>query len=107
MAFFNVKFFSPLGGEINHSPDVDVIKTVKSFYTEMADLIKNYAELSVNPDPTKTLKIGNNYVNGANVNSSSTSLLLEDRMAKIDQAQSAILDIWNNVRKLEDRLSSM
>jgi len=85
---------------------IDIKTTIRSFWDEMAKLLHDYAELSFNPDPERTLQIGNMYVRGDQVNSPATSLLLEDRLAKIEQAQTALMDIWDRMRKLEDRFNS-
>jgi hypothetical protein len=85
---------------------IDIKATIESFWKEMAKLLHDYAELSFNPDPDKTLQIGNMFVRGDQVNSPAASLVLEDRLNQIENAQTALMDIWDRMRKLEDRLNS-
>ncbi|OGC06484.1 hypothetical protein A2526_03025 [candidate division WOR-1 bacterium RIFOXYD2_FULL_36_8] len=104
---FSVKFVSPSSEEIKHSSDFDVISTSEAFFNEMSYLLKSYADLSLHPDSTKTMNIGNVKVTAAEIDSPAVSLLLQDRLSVLEQANNAILDIWNSVRKLEDKLGTL
>lgn len=86
---------------------IDIKDTIRGFWDEMAKLLHDYAELSFNPDPLKTLQIGTMYVRGDQVNSPAASLILEDRLAQIEQAQSTLLDIFSRQIKLAERADSM
>lgn len=92
--------------DVINTGNLDIQRTIKSFWDEMTTLMKNYAELSFNPDPSKSLQIGNMMVSGDKVTDAATSLLIQDRLDQIQQAQTALLDIWDRMRKLEDRINS-
>jgi hypothetical protein len=99
--------FSPLiSGSFQIETEVDVKNTIKKFWDEMALLMKDYADLSLHPDSGKTLQIGFMQVRGDEVNTPVVSMMLEDRLSKIEQAQTALLDIWSKMTKLEERLNS-
>ena len=108
MANFNVGFTSPLYHDVetNFSKNLDMQKTVKGFFDEMSRLMKDYTELSLNPDSNRTFRVGDTDVAGDNVTNPAVSLLLEARLAQIEQAQSGLLTIYDKMRKLEDQINS-
>ncbi|OGB90896.1 hypothetical protein A2625_07645 [candidate division WOR-1 bacterium RIFCSPHIGHO2_01_FULL_53_15] len=84
----------------------DLKKTMRGFTDELARLMRNYRDLSFDPDPDKTMMIGSTLIRGDQIASPATTLLLDDRLAKIEQAQSALVDILTKLFKLDEKLTS-
>ena len=108
MVNFNVSFSSPLYKEVDagFTKNLDINQTVRGFWNEMTQLMKDYSELSLNPDSDKTFQVGDVQVSGDNVSSPAVSMLIENRLAQIEQAQSGLLNIYDKMRKLEDQLNA-
>lgn len=85
---------------------VGITKTIRSFWDEMSSILSNYSALTLNPDASKTLQIGDISIPGDQITSPATSMLLEDRLSKIQQAQNALIDIFDFMRKSEQKLYS-
>lgn len=102
----NVNFTSISPSNVGLSSNVDVSKSIKSFWDEMAVMLKDYAELTMNPNPDRTFQVGNLQVPGDQVTSPAVAMIMQDRLAKIELAQSALLDIYNKLFTLEKTLNS-
>ncbi|MFH1387325.1 MAG: hypothetical protein ABIH50_06655 [bacterium] len=86
---------------------IDVKQAVNGFWDEMSALLAGYAELSLNPDPEKMLQVGSVFLPGDQLNSTTAALVIEDRLQKIGQAQTQIIDILSKQFKFDEQLNSL
>lgn len=108
MVNFNTAFTSPLYSEVDSgfTKNLDINKTVKSFWDEMTQLMNDFAYYSLNPNADESFYVGDKQVAGDMAASPAVSLLIENRLAQIEQAQAGLLNILDMEKKLEDQLNA-
>lgn len=92
---------------INTAASIDVRKSLENFEDILKNFLKNYADLVNNPDPTKELMVGNTAIPGDQIHNSASVLLIEDFLAKQEQAQLTLMGILDKLVKFEDQINSI
>jgi len=86
--------------------DFDIKATAKGFKTELANLMKGYADLAKSDDPNSTLKIGTTIITKDHVGDASTTLLLDDYLNDLQQSMATIFGIYEKMTKMEEKFNA-
>lgn len=79
----------------------DIKETVRSFYEELTTLIKDYA------DPEATLVVDGIPLVGAEKYTSYGAMLIDDKVAKLENSQTTLFNVFDMIFRLERTLSQI
>ena len=99
-AIMSNNYFNEMLYEKNFTNRSGVKESLRSFQDEMHRMIREYT------DPESSITIGSMIVPPEAKDTAATTLLLDDRIAKIDQASSMLMRIYMTMVDLEKNFSA-